>query len=281
MHSHQIKQYLGVIFLAVFVILGIFFYFIADENIHIFLYVFLIYIIFYGFWGRKYSFSQHCYAHGLVLICSYLILQCLYTASPRIQFEEFKLWHPTWEKAQQVKVIDRSAERYRVGRSTSFAYMNVIYEYRYEHVIYTVEQPDIARQYYLWFTDQSDTLKQYSQHKLELSIRNNELEVWVNPAQPNQAFLFYSQQWFDLRGSWLAKIIFITQYLLLFGLVIAMSMYMVGLQKKYLSGLSQAFKCQPTWFRYILISVIFTVAVMSLLFLWIGFMVLKDKYWGG
>ncbi|WP_228272170.1 hypothetical protein [Acinetobacter bereziniae] len=91
MHSHQIKQYLGVIFVAVFVIFGIFFYFIADENIHIFLYVFLFYIIFSVFLGRKFSFSKHSHVHALVLICSYFILQCVYTASPRIQFEEFKL----------------------------------------------------------------------------------------------------------------------------------------------------------------------------------------------
>ncbi|KAF5294565.1 hypothetical protein FQR65_LT19972 [Abscondita terminalis] len=92
--------------------------------------------------------------------------------------------------------------------------MNVIYEYRYQQKMYTVEQPDIARQYYLWVTDQSDTLKQSSQQKFEHSINKHEFEVWVNPAQPQDAFLFYSQRWFDLRGSWLAKIFFIAQYFL-------------------------------------------------------------------
>ncbi|MFW1802151.1 hypothetical protein ACG9YX_19270 [Acinetobacter nematophilus] len=279
MHSHQIKQYLGALFVAVFVIFGIFFYFIADENIHIFLYVFFLYIIFYVFLGRQYSFSQHGYLHGLVLICGYLILQCIYTASPRIQFEEFKLWHPTWGKAQHVKLIDHSAERYRIGRSTSFAYMNVIYEYDYQHQIYTVEQPDIARQYYLWFTDQSDTLMQYSQQKFEMSVQNHEFEVWINPAHPHDAFLFYSQHWFDLRGSWLAKIIFIVQYIFVFAVTIAGSMYTVGQLKRHLSGFSQALNRQPAWLRYLLISVIFTVGVMTLLFLWIGFMVLKSQYW--
>lgn len=280
MHSHQIKQYLSVLFVAVSVIFGLFFYFIADENIHIFLYVFFLYIIFYVFRGRKYSFSQHGYLHGLVLVCSYLILQCVYTASPRIQFEEFRLWHPTWEKVQHVSVIDYSAERYRIGRSTSFAYMNVIYEYRYHQKMYTVEQPDIARQYYLWFTDQSDTLTQYSQQKFEMSVQNHEFEVWINPAQPHEAFLFYAQDWFDLRGSWLAKIIFIVQYIFVFAVTIAGSMYVVGRLRKHLSGFSRALNRQPAWLRYVLISVIFTVGVMTLLFLWIGFMVLKSQYWG-
>ncbi|WP_151714296.1 hypothetical protein [Acinetobacter bereziniae] len=280
MHSHQIKQYLGVIFVAVFVIFGIFFYFIADENIHIFLYVFLFYIIFSVFLGRKFSLSKHSHVHALVLICSYFILQCVYTASPRIQFEEFKLWHPTWEKVQHVRIIDYSAEQYRIGRSTSFAYMNVIYEYRYQQKMYTVEQPDIARQYYLWVTDQSDTLKQSSQQKFEHSINKREFEVWVNPAQPQDAFLFYSQRWFDLRGSWLAKIFFIAQYFFVFAVAIAGSMYVVGRLRKHLSGFSQALNRQPAWLRYVLISVIFIVSVMTLLFLWIGFMVLKSQYWG-
>ena len=280
MHSHQIKQYLGVIFVAVFVIFGIFLYFIADENIHIFLYVLLFYIIFSVFIGRKFSLSKHSHVHALVLICSYFILQCVYTASPRIQFEEFKLWHPTWEKAQHVRIIDYSAERYQIGRSASFAYMNVIYEYRYHHQLYTVEQPDIARQYYLWFTDQFDTLKQSSQQKLEHSINKHEFEVWVNPAQPRDAFLFYSQGWFDLRGSWFAKIIFIVQYFLIFAVVIVGSMCVVGQSRKHLSGFSQALNRQPTWLRYMLITVIFSGSVLTLLFLWIGFMVLKGQYWG-
>jgi hypothetical protein len=47
-----------------------------------------------------------------------------------------------------------------------------------------------------------------------------------------------------------------------------------------LSGFSQALNRQPAWLRYVLISVIVIVSVMTLLFLWIGFMVLKSQYWG-
>lgn len=195
----------------------------------------------------------------------------IWGASPKLQLKEFEWTHPHWQHVSQVQLIDSQSNVYRRSRSVSYAYMHVIYQYEYQGKYYLAEQSDLVRQYSMLLTDEPPRLRQLTESKLKNQFLNGQAVVLVNSAQPQKSMYFYSQQWFDLRGSWLEKILWGLQLISIFALLAAL-----GLMIKKAINPSHTIQTWSKPKRYVFIAVFFIVGWTILFAGWILFMYLKN-----
>ena len=268
----HLKENLVFVLSGIFAISGLCLLFFYSENLRVVMYAVVLYLAIYLLLLRKYFKTHQILLHGFSIFICYVLLQIVWGSSPKLQFKAFEWTHPQWQPASQVQLVDAKSEVYRRSRSVSYAYMNVLYRYEYQGKIYSTEQGDVVRQYFLKLLgDEPPVLRQLSASKLKNEFLKGQAVVLVNAKSPQQSKYFYSQSWFDLRGSWLAKILWGLQLIsililfALFGLII----------KTAVNPHDQI----QTWSkpkRYVFIAVFFVVGWAVLFAGWILFMYIKN-----
>ena len=258
---------LGVI-AAVF---GLFLMFFYGENLRIVVYAIVFHLAIYGLMLRKYISSHRVLFHIFSVFICYVLFQIIWGASPKLQLKEFEWIHPHWQRASQVQLVASQSDVYRRSRSVSYAYMNVVYQYEYQGNHYFTEQSDLARQYAMLLSDEPPALRQLTESKLKNEFLNGFSVVLVDPAQPQESMYFYSQQWFDIRGSWLAKILWGVQLLCICALLVTLGLII----KKVINP----YNTIQTWSkakRYLFIAIFFIIGWSILFASWILFMYIKN-----
>ncbi len=218
-NNSKIKQILGWIIAIPMLLFGVYLCLFEHENLRVIVYACLSYVLYFICIGRKQYIKSDYLIHFLGLFICYIILQIILRASPFLQLHEFKLTHPTWQKASQVQIVDQEEHTHHVSKGINYAYMNVIYQYEFDHKKYSTEQADIARQYHLWLWEDNQKLLDLTKMKFNQALNQNEQEVYVNVQQPSESIYFYSQHWLDIRGSWIAHILFLLQIFSILALV--------------------------------------------------------------
>lgn len=265
--KENVVQILG----GIAVVFGLYLMFFYGENLRIVVYAVVFHFAIYLLILRKYISKHRILFQFISIFICYVFFQMIWGASPKLQLKEFEWTHPHWQHVSQVQLIDSQSNVYRRSRSVSYAYMNVIYQYEYQDKYYLEEQSDLVRQYAMLLTDEPPGLRQLTESKLKNQFLNGQAMVLVNPAQPQKSMYFYSQQWFDLRGSWLAKILWGLQLISIFALLAAL-----GLMIKKTINPSHTIQTWSKPKRYVFIAVFFIVGWTILFAGWILFMYLKN-----
>ncbi|RZG88317.1 hypothetical protein EXE10_03195 [Acinetobacter sp. WCHAc060033] len=268
----NLKENLVFVLGGILAILGLGLLFFYRENLCLVIYAIVLYLPIYLLLLRKYFKTHRILLHSFSIFIAYVLLQIVWGVSPKLQFKEFEWTHPHWQPASQVQLVDTKSEVYRRSRSVSYAYMNVIYQYEYQGKTYSTEQSDLVRQYFLKLLgDEPAVLRQLSAYKLKNEFLNGQAVVLVNAESPQESIYFYSQRWFDLRGSWLAKILWGLQ------LVSAGAVLVVfGLAVKKVVNPHNTIQTWSKPKRYLFIAIFFIITWSVLFAGWILFMYLKN-----
>ncbi len=269
--SDKGNSVVGSILGAIVVILVLYFLFLYGENIRILIYAVVFYLVIYLLIIRPfYKVNNLAYNLILILMC-YLLFQIIYGSSPWLQLKEFEWTHSKWQRVNQVQLVDTQSEVYRRSKGVSYAYMDIIYQYEYQGKKYSTEQGDLARQYGMLLNDKPIQLRQFSELKLKNQYSSGQAVVLVNRDHPQESIYFYSQQGFDLRSSWLAKI--------LYGLQLISVIVLIGLLGLLIKQAVNPNNRIQTWSkpkRYLFIATFFIIAWSVLFAGWILFMYIKN-----
>lgn len=269
--SDSFKEDLVFVLGVIAAVFGLFLMFFYEENLRIVVYAIVFHFAIYGLILRKYISSHRVLFHILSVFIGYVLFQIVWGASPKLQLKEFEWTHPHWQHVSQVQLVASQSDVYRRSRSVSYAYMNVVYQYEYQGNHYFTEQSDLARQYAMLLSDEPPKLRQLTESKLKNEFLNGFSVVLVDPAQPQESMYFYSQQWFDIRGSWLAKILWGVQLLCICALLVTLGLIL----KKVINPHNTI----QTWSkakRYLFIAIFFIVGWLILFACWILFMYIKN-----
>lgn len=266
----SITNKIGSFFVLLLVIFGAWLSLFDQENLRVLVYTLLLYGLICLIWTKKYHWFEKYYVHLISLICIYMILQILIRCSPLIQLKEFEWTHPSWQRVAQVNIIE--SESYKPSRKAGYVAMNIIYEYRYQQRDFVTEQSDVARQYELLLWDTSTSMRSLIANKFQQNYDSQQYVVLLNPAQPEESIYFYSQAWFDLRGSWISIYLHIAQLLL--GLL---PIILFGIGMKKIINPNNVVQRWSKPKRYLFIAVFFIVSWTLLMACWILYMYLTNS----
>ncbi|WP_440206248.1 hypothetical protein [Acinetobacter oleivorans] len=267
----SLKENIVVILGVLAAVFGLFLMFFYGENLRIVIYAIGFHFTIYLFILRKYISSHRILFHIISIFTCYVLLQIVWGASPKLQLKEFEWTHPHWQPTYQVQLVDSKSDVYRRSRSVSYAYVSVIYQYEYQGQHYSAEHSDLVRQYSMLLTDEPRELRQLSESKLKHQFLNGQAVVLVNPAKPQESIFFYSQQWLDIRGSWLAKILWGIQLVSIFILLA-----ILGLIIKKVINPKNKIQVWSKPKRYLFIAIFFIGGWTVLFVSWILFMYVKN-----
>lgn len=254
----------------VFLICAIIYFFFFNENLRVILYAPVIYlIIFIGFLRKYYSKTDYFY-HVVALFLTYIILTLIFRSSPLLQLKEFEWTHPHWQKLENVQLLQQEVSI--SSRKNGHAYSTIVYEYSYQGQPYVIEQSDLCRQYSFIIGEEYSDLKHWSQDKVKQGYLNQQYVALVNSHQPEESIYFYSQDVFDIRGSWFAKLLYLIQILLVGGVIA-----LFGWGIKRLVDRKDQIKKMPKMKKILLISVL-AISLWLLLFIgWMAMMVIINS----
>lgn len=248
----------------------IIYFFLFNENLRVILYAIVIYlIIFISFLRTYYSKSDYFY-HVFVLFLMYVILNLLLRSSPLLQLKEFEWTHPHWQKLENVQLLQQDVDL--SSRKNGHAYSTIVYEYSYQGQPYVIEQSDLCRQYSFIIGEEYSDLKHWSKDKVKQGYLNQQYVALVNSQQPEESIYFYSQDVFDIRGSWFAKLLYLIQILLVGGVI---ALFGWGI-KKLIDPKGQI-KTMPKK-KKIFVMIVLAISLWSLMFIgWIAIMAIINS----
>lgn len=203
---------------GLFLSIGLYITLLKEENLHVLLYAVVLYIVINFVFIRRRQRSQQYFIHAIGLLFCYIVLQIVLRISPFLQVLEFQLTHSTWIKSHPTQLLNQEVVLHRTKGSPVYSYVKIDYQYQYQQRIYTASQSDIARQYQILWSEKASALKALSMNKFKNGYQTRQDTLFINPASPEQTVYFYSRQYFDFRGSWLAVLLYFSQSLLVAGL---------------------------------------------------------------
>ena len=268
---NKLKENLSLIFGIPLVAFGLWLSLFDNENLRVIPYsivLSLIILLSSQFYFKK---KVAWYLYLVLPFVLYLFLQIILRSSPLLQLKEFEWTHPSWQRGSDVQLVSLELDTYQDSKSINSTYGVLIYQYQFNGQIYSTEQRDVARQYTLWISDGASDVYRLTESKIRQSFQLGQNVVLINPKDPSQSIFFYSQDIFDIRGSWLSEFLRIVQVLLCLSLLILVA---IGLKK-----IINPHNTIQTWSkpkRYLFIAIFFIIAWSVLFAGWILFMYLKN-----
>lgn len=254
----------------VFLICAIIYFFFFNENLRVFFYATVIYVALYFIFLKKYYSKTDYFYHVIALFLTFIILTLLFRSSPLLQLKEFEWTHPHWQKIENVQLLQQEVDL--SSRRNAHAYSTIVYEYSYQGQSYVIEQSDLCRQYSFVIGEEYSDLKHWSQDKVKQGYLNHQYVALVNSEQPEESIYFYSQDVFDIRGSWFAKLLYVMQIVLVGGVIA-----LFGWGVKRLVDPKDQIKKMPKMKKILFISVL-AISLWSLLFIgWMAMMVIINS----
>ncbi len=192
---------------------GCYTFFYENDKWHLLLFSIMLYGLLYAVFRfiSKKSWGWLC--HGLSFIVLYSTVLAIFFSSSFLQIKEFQLTHPNWILADQVQINQVEIDDYRHRRSLQYAYTRAQYQYMLNEQISTGVADKLDPQYMLWFLETSQDLKVRAALKTEHAIHQQQYSVYVNTQNPNQSRFFLNQDYFELRNSGFAWLVYGLQML--------------------------------------------------------------------
>lgn len=188
-------------------------FFYENDKWHLLLFSIVLYALLYMVWRciNKKAWSWLC--HCISFFVLYSAILAIFFSSSFLQIQEFRFTHSNWVLANQVQINAVEIDNYRYKRSPQYAYTRVQYQYTLNEQTHTNFADKINRQYILWFLETSQDLKTIAKLKTDHAIDQQQFSVYVNTHNPSQSRFFLNQDYFELRNSGFAWLIYSFQML--------------------------------------------------------------------
>lgn len=126
-------------------------FFYENDKWHLFLFSIILYALLYIIWRYINKKSWSWLRHGISFFVLYSIALAIFFSSSSLQIQEFKITHPNWVLANQVRINTVEIDSYRQKRSPQYAYTRVQYQYTLNDQTHTNFADKLNLQYILWF----------------------------------------------------------------------------------------------------------------------------------
>lgn len=192
---------------------GCYTFFYENDKWHLLLFSIMLYGLLYAVFRFISKKSWSWLRHGLSFIVLYSAVLAIFFSSSFLQIKEFQLTHSNWVLADQVQINQVETDYYRHRRSLQYAYTRVNYQYTLNDQTDIGTADKLDPQYMLWFLETSQDLKARAELKTEHAIHQQQYSVYVNTQNPSQSRFFLNQDYFELRNSGFAWLIYGLQML--------------------------------------------------------------------
>ncbi|WP_300672980.1 hypothetical protein [Soonwooa sp.] len=180
----------------------------------------------------------------MALLCSFFLVSFVFSVSPALKIEEFKLMHPTWK----VKNIDSYSlvAYYARNSKGGFPTTDIEYSYSFGNDKYE-DKTKYAIKYIQYFFQFKSNKELVAASKVitEKTMHAGKYVLFVNQKNPKESRLFLLTSWFNFRYSLFAQA--------LFSLIIIMSItiFCVVSYSSFKAGMSplKFLKNNPQFFK--------------------------------
>ena len=170
---------------------------------------------------------------SLLVVCLllYTFLLSIYSFSPYLQYQEFRISHWNWEKTNgnPEKYFAKWEEIYR--RKNPKAIADIQYSFHYKNELKQVTEFDAIKLVYPWFFGKTDAKKEELVHSLSQHIneyiKNKDFKILVNPKNGDSKLFFTTEKVFFANSGVYDLIMSVAQVFLFIAVLIGIGWLIV------------------------------------------------------